>query len=44
MSEIFVIYGWQVLLKRIIGAIISFIVMLLIKKLGDLLFKKESLS
>lgn len=42
--EIFFIYGLNVLLYRLLSAVISFIIMFLIKKLGDLLFKKESMG
>ena len=42
--EIFFIYGYKVLLYRLLSALIAGVVMFLIKKLGDFLFKKESMG
>lgn len=42
--EIFLIYGYKVFLFRLLSATISFVIMFLIKKLGDFLFKKESMG
>lgn len=42
--EIFCVYGYKVLLYRILSAFISGIIMFLLKKLGDFLFKKESMG
>ena len=42
--EIFFIRGFNTLLASLISGIICFIVMFLIKKLGDFLFKKESMG
>ncbi len=42
--EILLIYGPHILLKHIISAILAFITMFLLKKLGDFLFKKESMG
>lgn len=42
--EILVIHGPVILLKHIIAAILAFITMFLLKKLGDFLFKKESMG
>ena len=42
--EIFFIYGWQALVTGIINGIISFVFMILLKLLGDFMFKKESMG
>ena len=42
--EILLIYGPVVLLKHIVAAFLAFITMFLLKKLGDFLFKKESMG
>ncbi len=42
--EIFLIYGYKVFLYRLLSALIAGVVMFLIKKLGDFLFKKESMG
>ena len=42
--EIFFIYGYKILLYRIMSAIIASFIMFLLKKLGDFLFKKESMG
>ena len=42
--EILIIYGPLILIKHIICAILSFITMFALKKLGDFLFKKESMG
>ena len=42
--EILILYGPQILLKHILAAILAFITMFLLKKLGDILFKKESMG
>ena len=42
--EILIIYGPIILLKHIVGGILAFITMFLLKKLGDYLFKKESMG
>lgn len=42
--EILLIYGWAILLKHLLGAVLAFITMFLFKKMGDYLFKKESMG
>ena len=42
--EIGIIYGWKVLLLRILSGIGAFTCMFLLKKLGDFIFKKESMG
>ena len=42
--EILIIYGPTILLKHIVSGILAFITMFLLKKLGDFLFKKESMG
>lgn len=42
--EIGLIYGLETLCYRVISAVIAFVVMLLIKLLGDFIFKKESMG
>ena len=42
--EIIVIYGPVILLKHILSGLLAFITMFLLKKIGDFLFKKESMG
>lgn len=42
--ETLIIYGPIILLKHMLSAILAFITMFLLKKLGDFLFKKESMG
>ena len=42
--EILIIYGPIVLLKHLVGAVLAFITMFLLKKMGDFIFKKESMG
>lgn len=42
--EIFIKDGFNILLSNLLNAIIMFIIMFIIKKIGDLLFKRESMG
>lgn len=42
--EIYFIYGFDILLNSLLSAIISFIIMLLLKLFGDFIFKRESMG
>lgn len=42
--EMFIIYGWQYALIHLLYGLIAFVIMYLIKLLGDFLFKKESMG
>ena len=42
--EIYFIYGFDILLSSLLSAIISFIIMLLLKLFGDFIFKRESMG
>jgi len=44
ITEIFLLNGFNGVFTSIINGVISFIIMFLIKKLGDFLFKKESMG
>jgi leader peptidase (prepilin peptidase)/N-methyltransferase len=44
LIEIALIYGFEALGLAVLNGVISFIIMFLIKKLGDFLFKKESMG
>lgn len=44
ITEIFLLNGFKGVFTSIINGIISFVIMFLIKKLGDFLFKKESMG